>query len=140
MGLNLIIFDNKIHKTDVITHNMTPPHPRSNDHEVVKMRAGSSSVTPLPPIGLTTPSAVPSESIPPGLLCNLLKCIIVNVKSANDPANKYMTPVTKTALIWCWNTPKAPTRAALPKTIRQTRAQDIDKFCIPVINQSLGIV
>lgn len=48
------------------------------------------------------------------------------------PANKYMTPVTKTALIWCWNTPKAPTRAALPKTMRQTRAQEIDKFCIPV--------
>jgi hypothetical protein len=131
MGLNLIIFDNKIHKTDVITHNMTPPHPRSNDQDVVKMRAGSKSWTPLPPIGLTTPSAVPSESIPVGLLCNLLKWIMVSVKRANDPANKYMTPVTRTALIWCWKTPKAPTRAALPSIIKHTRAQDIDKFCIP---------
>lgn len=131
MGLNLIIFDNKIHKTEVITHNMTPPHPRSNDQDVVKIRAGSNSVNPLPPIGLTTPSTVPSESIPVGFPCNLLKWIIVNVKRANDPASKYITPVTKTALIWCWKTPKAPTRAALPSMIKQTKAQDIDRFCIP---------
>lgn len=52
------------------------------------------------------------------------------------PANKYITPVTRTALIWCWQTPNAPTKAALPSIMRHTRAQDIDKFCIPEKQQT----
>lgn len=42
-----------------------------------------------------------------------------------------MTPVTRMALICRWQTPNAPTRAALPSIIIQTREHDIDKFCIP---------
>lgn len=49
------------------------------------------------------------------------------------PANKYMMPVTNIALICRWNTPKAPKSAALPKIIKHTNEQDIDKFCIPKI-------
>lgn len=48
------------------------------------------------------------------------------------PARRYMTPVTNIALICFWQTPNAPTSAALPRIIRHTRAHDIDKFCIPV--------
>lgn len=47
------------------------------------------------------------------------------------PANRYMTPVTNTALICRWHTPKAPTKAALPSMIRHTNEHEIDKFCIP---------
>lgn len=47
------------------------------------------------------------------------------------PASKYITPVTKTALICRWQIPKAPISAADPNIIKQTSAQDIDKFCIP---------
>jgi len=47
------------------------------------------------------------------------------------PASKYMTPVTRTALIWCFSTPKTPTSADDPRMIRHTKAQEIDKFCIP---------
>lgn len=51
------------------------------------------------------------------------------------PARRYITPVTRTALIWCLNTPKAPTKAALPKIIRHTKAQEIERFCIPIVNK-----
>lgn len=49
-----------------------------------------------------------------------------------EPANKYITPVTKIALICRWQTPKAPINAADPKIIKHTRAHEMDKFCIPV--------
>lgn len=52
----------------------------------------------------------------------------------HSPANRYMTPVTNTALIWCLKTPNNPTRAEEPRIMRHTRAQDIDKFCIPETN------
>ena len=42
-----------------------------------------------------------------------------------------MTPVTRTALIWCFSTPNIPTSADDPRMIRHTKAQEIDKFCIP---------
>lgn len=42
-----------------------------------------------------------------------------------------MTPVTRTALIWCFSTPNVPTSADDPRMIRHTKAQEIDKFCIP---------
>lgn len=47
------------------------------------------------------------------------------------PANRYMKPVTNTALICRWHTPKAPIKAALPSMIRHTNEHEIDKFCIP---------
>lgn len=83
IGLNLIIFDNKIHKTDVITHNITPPHPKSNDHDVENILDGIKSNIFLLFCNFTTPSILPSASIL-GLLCIRLKCMIVNVNRAND--------------------------------------------------------
>lgn len=82
MGLNLIIFDSKIHRTDVMTQSMTPPQPRSRDQEVVNTLAGSRSFTPRLPVGLTTPSTVPSESW--GFVCSRLKWMMVRVKRAKD--------------------------------------------------------
>lgn len=104
------------------------------------------------------PSTVPSKSESVIGRCRL-KCIIISVNSANKavekndslmfmyvfetakrkmeiPANKYMIPVTNTALICRWQTPKAPKSAALPKIIKHTNEQDIDKFCIPRIEKS----
>lgn len=40
--------------------------------------------------------------------------------------------MTKIALICLWHTPNAPINAADPKIMRQTRAHDIDRFCIPI--------
>lgn len=90
MGLNLIIFDSSIHKTEVITHSITPPHPKSNDHDVVNTLAGNKSFTNRPPVGLTTPSTVPSASSTLGRLCSLLKCIMVKVKRAKDARRNNM--------------------------------------------------
>lgn len=41
IGLNLMIFDNSIQSTDVMTQSMTPPQPRSNDHDVVNILASN---------------------------------------------------------------------------------------------------
>lgn len=49
----------------------------------------------------------------------------------NSPAKRYITPVTRTADIWCLQSPKNPMRTAVPKMIKQTREQEILKFCIP---------
>lgn len=86
IGLNRMIFESRIHKTDVITERTTPPQPKSNDHEVVKTRPCSSSCMPRPPGGITTPSAEPSKrSVSTrGFCCILLKWIIVRVNRAND--------------------------------------------------------
>lgn len=86
IGLNRMIFESSIHKTDVITERTTPPQPKSNDHEVVKTRPGSSSCIPLPPGGMTTPSAEPSKrSVSTrGFCCIRLKWIIVRVNRANE--------------------------------------------------------
>lgn len=74
IGLNLMIFDKSIHKMEVITDRTTPPHPKSNDQDVVKIRPCNSSNIPLPPIGTTTPSAAPSISVSKrGFCCILLK-------------------------------------------------------------------
>lgn len=45
-----------------------------------------------------------------------------------------MTPVTRTALIWCLSTPKAPTSAEHPRMMRQTSAHEMLRFCIPDIH------
>lgn len=50
----------------------------------------------------------------------------------NSPARRYITPVTSTADIWCLHNPKNPMRTAVLRMIRQTREQEILKFCIPV--------
>lgn len=50
------------------------------------------------------------------------------------PASKYMTPVTRIALICRWHIPNDPNRAAEPKMIKHTNEHDIDKLCIPKIH------
>lgn len=52
------------------------------------------------------------------------------------PASRYITPVTKIALIWRWHTPNAPINAADPNIMRQTKAHEIDRFCIPCYNEN----
>lgn len=85
IGLNLIILESRIHRIDVITDKTTPPHPRSRDQEVVKIRPGRSSSIDLPPGGTTTPSAAPSGSVSVrGFCCIRLKWIIVRVNKAKD--------------------------------------------------------
>lgn len=109
----------------------TPPQPRSKLHDVLKMRALSRCWATRPsPFFDMKPSMVPSKSASDRPWCRL-KCTIINVNNANKAANKYITPVTKIALICRWKTPKAPSSAALPKIIKHTSEQDIDRFCIP---------
>lgn len=83
-----MIFDNNIHKTEVMTHNITPPHPKSKDQDVVKTRAGRRCFIPFAPIGLTTPSGVVSISSVNGLLWSLLKWMIVSVNRAKEAKNR----------------------------------------------------
>lgn len=56
------------------------------------------------------------------------------------PARRYMTPVTRTALIWCLSTPKAPTSAEHPRMIRQTSAHEMLRFCIPDIHTTQQVL
>ena len=80
-----MIFESKIHRTEVNTVSTTPPQPKSKDQDVVKTLACRRFSTPLPPKGFTTPSTVPSGSTSSlGLLCTLLKWMIVSVKREND--------------------------------------------------------
>lgn len=89
IGLNRIIFDNNIHSTDVMTHNMTPPHPKSSDQDVENILAASKSRISFAPCLETTPSMFPAYSaLIFGRLCIRLKWIIVNVNRANDAETK----------------------------------------------------
>jgi hypothetical protein len=38
-GVNLMSFDKKIHKNDASAHKATPPHPKSSEYDVLKIRA-----------------------------------------------------------------------------------------------------
>lgn len=91
MGLNRMIFESRIHNIEVITVSTTPPHPKSRDHDVVNTRAVNKLSSTFPPKGITTPSTVPSASIAKrGLLCTLLKCIIVRVNNAKEAVKERM--------------------------------------------------
>lgn len=136
----------------------TPAQPRSRLHDLWKTRALSRCWATRPsPFFDIKPSMVPSKSASDRPWCRL-KWTIINVNNANKatsnrgikynqlvavvdcggagirhlPASKYITPVTKIALICRWKIPKAPSSAALPNMIKQTSEQDIERFCIPV--------
>lgn len=60
-GVNLMSFDKNIQKNDANAHRATPPHPKSNDHEVLKIRAPSKFwAIRAEPRAATSPSTVPS--------------------------------------------------------------------------------
>lgn len=81
IGLKRIILLRRIQATDARAHNVTPPHPRSILHAVVKRLALRTLRRTGIPI---TPSSGPSTALtPPRWSWALLKWMIVSVNSAN---------------------------------------------------------